>query len=117
MEFIFVVLMFAVCASICVGVFARADYMSRLATATNESILIAETAIEEIKGLDSTDKDKLEKEIKNIENNLNEKHSDKYSIKINYEVSHDIIVGNCRVESPLFGKVCELPLAKYVSEV
>ncbi|MGP1570224.1 MAG: hypothetical protein ACTTH0_04815 [Eubacteriales bacterium] len=117
MEFIFVVLMFAVCATICVTVFAKSDQFSRLASATNEGTLIAATAIEQVKSIESKDENRIKTEVEKIEKEINEKYVNKYNIKIEYKISDGILIGSCKVKNSVLGDVCELPLAKYAGKV
>ena len=117
MEFIFVVLMFAICASICVSLFARSDHFSRLASATNEGTLLAAGAIEQVKAIDSGDEKQIRQEIADIEKNINDKYDKKYKIKLEYEISDGMVTGKCKVTHTLLGDICELPLAKYSGKV
>ena len=117
MEFIFVVLMFAICASICVSLFAKSAQFSRLASAMNEGTLVASAAVEQVKAIDTDDEKQLKVEIKKIEDSLNNKYDNKYELKIDYKISDGVVVGKCKVKSVLLGDVCELSLAKYTMKV
>lgn len=117
MEFIFVVLMFAICASICVTVFAKADQLSRRASAINEGTLIAASVIEKVKAIETTDEKQIKRKIAKIEKDANDKHSHRYNIKIEYKIEDGMITGDCKITSGVLGDICELPLAKYTVKV
>ena len=59
MEFIIVVLFFALCTSICISAFVKADSISKESKELNHSLILAQSAAETIKGLDFNELDQL----------------------------------------------------------
>lgn len=117
MEFIFVVFMLAVCAVICVSVFVKTDHVSRMATAKNEGILIAEAVIEQVKAVSTGDEEKIFGAVSKIVKETNYKYDKEYSVSVNYDIKDRMLRGKCVVKSKVLGKICELPLTKYVVEL
>lgn len=61
MEFIAVVLFFALCSSICISAFVKANNMSKESKELNHANILAQSAAESIKALQYTNIDQLEK--------------------------------------------------------
>ena len=61
MEFIVVVLFFALCSAICISAFVKADSISKESKARNHALILAQSAAEAIKGLDTNEFDQLSK--------------------------------------------------------
>ncbi len=61
LEFVLVVMMFALCAAVCVSVFVKADSLSEDVTEQSESLAIMQNAAEIIKSATQTDPQEAEK--------------------------------------------------------
>jgi hypothetical protein len=59
MEFIIVVLFFALCTSVCISAFVKADSISKGSKELNDALILAQSAAESIKGLNYNELDRL----------------------------------------------------------
>lgn len=118
MEFICVVLMFAVSAAACVSAFAKADYISRQGSVLSEATLIAETAAEKIK---MASPDKLEAVSEKVEEEVNALYKGMYEVHISTASSKNIFTGDIKVYNVKHGNVqheqdfvCRIEVKKYI---
>jgi hypothetical protein len=141
MEFIVVVLFFALCTSICISAFVKADNISKQSKEMNHAILLAQSAAEAIKALDYDEFGRLGELIglykvddkkyygyytKNFQSivegkpvgSMNETLGAVYAMEVKTAVKDQILTSNIMVYSTdaTEKKICELEVKKYLPE-
>jgi len=109
MEFICVILFFALCAALCLNVFVKADGMSRKGQEINEALVLAQSMAESIKVMESPSHEFISAEAEQISNG-------KYMVKAKDSVQDDILQVNIHVyhDEDSKEKICTLTVKKYL---
>lgn len=111
MEFICVVMFFALCAALCIHVFVQADRISKEGRQLNEALLLAQSVAETIKNMDYSDKE----EINTTVNQINKEYKNKYTVRVKDAVKENILQANIYVYSMKDKKeICTLSIKKYL---
>lgn len=111
MEFICVVMFFALCAALCIHVFVQADRISKEGRQLNEALLLAQSVAETIKDMDYSDKEEIAVTV----NQINKEYKNKYTVRVKDAVKENILQANIYVYSMKDKKeICTLSIKKYL---
>lgn len=111
MEFICVVMFFALCAALCLNVFVKADGISKEGCELNESLLLAQSLAETIKSMDNPN----DEEISLAVEKMNKECKNKYIVSVKNEVQVDMLQADIHVYNIEDKKeICTLSIKKYV---
>ncbi|MBN7773394.1 hypothetical protein [Clostridium aminobutyricum] len=138
MEFIVVILFFALCASICISAFVKADNMSRESKELNHALILAQSAAETIKGVEVGDVDRLSditglhkvkenmyrgyysknfKIIEDSEGNISDSEDMIYVMEVKLAMENKMLTAEIMVRNKnAQNSVCELEVKKYLPE-
>ncbi|MGN0712066.1 MAG: hypothetical protein ACI4LO_09900 [Anaerovoracaceae bacterium] len=105
MEFICVVLFFAVCAAVCVQAFVKSDALSRYGQTTNEALLAVQSAAETIKAMKKPDFEKAK---------ALETGTETFSIIIEPETEGEIFSAVIKATDKNEKQICCITVKKYV---
>ena len=105
-EFVCVVLFFALCAAVCIKTFAGAEMLSKNGKDINEALLVAQTVAETIKASDAKSEEQLLKEAKAIIADC------QYDVVIESELEDDMFSAKILVSKEQ--ELCELEIKKYM---
>lgn len=136
MEFIAVVLFFALCSSICINAFVKANNMSKESKELNHANILAQSAAESIKALEYTNIDQLEEltGLHNVEENkylgyydedfksLDQKELKKddksnkiYVMEVDMTLEHEMLTAQVTVNKKnIKENICKLTVKKYL---
>ncbi|MHC1724015.1 MAG: hypothetical protein AB9836_12525 [Aminipila sp.] len=112
MEFICVVMFFALCAALCINAFVKADGMSKEGRELNEALLLAQSLAETIKSMDSPSNE----DISTIVDKMNRECRNKYMVKVKDKVQADMYQADIYVYDTKSSKneICTLSIKKYL---
>lgn len=107
MEFLVVLLLFAVCAAICISAFVRADHISRESVQLNRALTLAQSIGEEIKAtgmINGEEPDSLTK--------------DNFYVRINRVVEDQMLIADITVsqKDDANKSICGIQVKKYLPE-
>lgn len=112
MEFICVVMFFAICVALCINVFVKADSTSKEGRELNESLLLAQSMAENIKAMDNPNHDNIVIAVDKI----NQEIQNKYIVKVKDKVIEDILEADIYIYNmkSMKTEVCSLTMKKYL---
>lgn len=112
MEFICVVMFFALCAALCINAFVKADGISKEGRELNEALLLAQSMAETIKSMDYPSNS----DINNAVERMNKQSSKKYMVKVKDKVQEDMLQADIYVYNTKISKkeICTLSIKKYL---
>nr|WP_315023093.1 hypothetical protein [uncultured Aminipila sp.] len=114
MEFICVVMFFALCAALCINAFVKAEGISKEGRELNEALLLAQSMAETIKSMDYPSNN----DIDNAVERMNRKGSKKYIVKVKDKMQADMLQADIFVYNTKSSKneICSLSIMKYLPE-
>ena len=112
MEFICVVLFFALCAALCLNAFVKADRISRQGSELNESLILAQSMAETIKAMDAPDHDKIAAAVDRI----NKEDGSKLIVKVKDQVLFDMLRADISIYEAKDSteQICSISVHKYL---
>lgn len=105
-EFVCVVLFFALCSAVCIKTFAGAEMLSKKGKDINDALLVAQTVAETIKASDADNQKQLLEEAEAIASEC------QYDVVIKSEVKEDMFSAKILVSNE--EELCELEVKKYI---
>ena len=107
MEFLVVLLLFAVCGAICISAFVRADHISRDSVQLNRALTLAQSVAEEIKATGLINGEEPE--------NL---YNDEFFLRVDRVVEDQIMIADITVspKDDANNKICQIQVKKYLPE-
>ena len=107
MEFLVVLLLFAVCAAICISAFVRADHISRDSVQLNRALTLAQSVAEEIKATGMVSGEEPA-----------DLYNDDFYVRINRVVEDQILIANITVsrKEDANNTICQIQVKKYLLE-
>lgn len=109
MEFICVVMFFALCGALCINAFVDADGMSKKGLQLNEALLLAQSAAETIKAMDEPGRQNISKAV----GALNEQAGGLYTVKVEDEVKGSMLTARVYVYGSK-EEICSISIKKYL---
>lgn len=110
MEFILVVMFFALCTGICLSAFVKANNISREGHQLNEALLLAQSMAETIKAMDDVEHENIMKAVEKI--NLENQYFVKVEDRVNdHMLEADIYVYNKKNDEE---QICSIYINKYL---
>lgn len=109
MEFIIVVLFFALCSAVCISAFAKAENISRQSRDMNEALILAQSAAEALKAGEY-------QELENLKMQVEEEG--RYSIEVLQSLQGDMMIGDIAVyeKDGKSDAICQIQVKKYTPE-
>ena len=107
MEFLVVLLLFAVCAAICISAFVRADHISRDSVQLNRALALAQSVAEEIKATGMINGEEPA-----------DLYNDDFYVRIDRVVEDQILIADISVsrKDDANNKICQIQVKKYLPE-
>lgn len=112
MEFICVVMFFALCAALCINAFVKADGISKEGHELNETLLLAQSMAETIKSMDYPSRE----EINIAVDKMNRECKNKYMVRVKDKVQVDMLQADIYVYNTKSSEkeICTLSIKKYL---
>ena len=107
MEFLVVLLLFAVCAAICISAFVRADHISRDSVQLNRALTLAQSVAEEIKATGMVNGEEP-----------GDLYNDDFYVRIDRVVEDQMLIADISVsrKDDSNNKICQIQVKKYLPE-
>ena len=115
MEFICVVLFFALCASLCVTAFVKADEISQKGLDKNTSLLVAQNIAEQVKSLDQVTEGTWE-EIYSIVSEESVLLEEGKEVYVESSLEEGMLQVHIVIQDERDQEVCDLTVKKYIPE-
>ena len=107
MEFLVVLLLFAVCAAICISAFVRADHISRDSVQLNRALTLAQSVAEEIKATGMVNGEEP-----------GDLYNDDFYVRIDRVVEDQMLIADNSVsrKDDANNRICQIQVKKYLPE-
>ncbi|QHI71830.1 hypothetical protein [Aminipila terrae] len=112
MEFICVVMFFALCAGLCLNAFVKADNISKQGKQLNEAVLLAQSMAETIKAMDSPSHENIAA----AADKLNKEDQNELTVMVRDRVLQDMLQADIYVYGSKddVKKICSISINKYL---